>query len=176
VLVDVVRAEAAVVLGHPGPEAVAVDRPFKDLGFDSLTAVELRNRLSSLADLALPTTLVFDHPTIGAVARELDVRLAPPPVAPEDEARRRLAELEAALSALSPDAAAGGVAGELRAGLQRALARLAVAPPGGPGGQGEPGDSGSAAPARGIEDELDAAGAAEVLDLIDREFGEAANP
>jgi acyl carrier protein len=65
---DVVRGEAAAVLGHSGIEAIGSDAGFRALGFDSLTSVELRNRLSRLSGLRLPTTLVFDYPTPHAVA------------------------------------------------------------------------------------------------------------
>ncbi|MBJ6622785.1 acyl carrier protein [Streptomyces sp. DHE17-7] len=56
------------MLGHAGPEAVAPDRPFLEMGFDSLGAVELRNRLKSAAGIPMPATIVFDHPSARALA------------------------------------------------------------------------------------------------------------
>jgi acyl carrier protein len=88
----IARSEAAAVLGLPGPDAVPLERPLRELGLDSLMALELRNRLARRTGLALPATLAFDHPTVAEQVRALlrahgGAEPPPPPSArPREEA------------------------------------------------------------------------------------------
>ncbi|WP_460806068.1 thioester reductase domain-containing protein, partial [Nocardiopsis aegyptia] len=75
IVLDAVRTEVAEVLGHTDPGALASSSPFPELGFDSLTSVELRNRLESATGLRLAPTVVFDHPTPSDLAAYLRTRL-----------------------------------------------------------------------------------------------------
>ncbi|MFD5317156.1 SDR family NAD(P)-dependent oxidoreductase [Streptomyces sp. NPDC127098] len=96
ILLDIVRAETATVLGHPGPAAIQPDQSFQTMGFDSLTSIELRNRLSGALRLRLPAALAFRYPTPEALARSLAEELADTPTAAPPH----------------PDAATGGDAGQ----------------------------------------------------------------
>jgi NAD(P)-dependent dehydrogenase (short-subunit alcohol dehydrogenase family)/acyl carrier protein len=71
VLLELVRTSVATVLAHTSQETIPAEQQFKQLGFDSLTAVELRNRLNTATGLRLPATLTFDYPTPGALVEHL---------------------------------------------------------------------------------------------------------
>ena len=79
VVLDLVRSHIATVLGTVTPEAIAPDKAFQELGFDSLTAVEMRNRLKAATGLALSPTLIFDYPTPNGLASYIRAELAGAP-------------------------------------------------------------------------------------------------
>jgi polyketide synthase 12 len=98
VLLDLVRSHIAIVLGARSPETIDPDWAFQELGFDSLTAVELRNRLKAATGLALPATIIFDYPNSAALAGHMHWELvgaaAESATAAPGEAEKDLADMD----------------------------------------------------------------------------------
>ncbi|OEV13424.1 acyl carrier protein, partial [Streptomyces nanshensis] len=96
-VLEVVRTLAAGVLGQQDLDAVRGERPFRDLGFDSLAVVELRNRLGAATGLSLASTLVYDHPTPDDLATHVLGQLAPEDESGDGGEEARIRELLAAV-------------------------------------------------------------------------------
>ncbi|GKQ40506.1 hypothetical protein ALMP_70300 [Streptomyces sp. A012304] len=162
-LLSFVRAQTAAVLGFAGGRAVPADRGFLELGFDSLTAVEFRNRVNRLTGLSLPPTVLFDHPEPRLLALRLDEEIgagtarpaadgATAPARPDD-----LDGLERWIdTALADDSARDLVLRRLRRILDRAAP---TAPDRAGGADGD------------LTDRLDTADDDEIFDLIDNDLG-----
>ncbi|MEU4382802.1 type I polyketide synthase [Micromonospora echinofusca] len=154
VVLDVVRANIAAVLGHAGADAVDPNRLFTDLGFDSLTAVDLRNRLNGLSGLRLPATLVFDYPTPTALAEKLTSEIAADAAPSTQPLFQGIDTVESLLNSIPLDPAARA---RFTARMQDLLAKasdLAAGP--------------AAEPDR---PDLDSASDDEIFDFISKEFG-----
>jgi len=155
VVLELVRAQVAIVLGHSSPESVPGQQAFKELGFDSLAAVELRTRLGVVTGLSLPTTLVFDHPTPVAVANYLLSEVVDLAEEASAGTAAPINELDRLALALPSIAANDVQRVRLKARLQTLLDRLGDA------------EASSAT----VADDLELASDDEVFNLIDKEFG-----
>ncbi|WP_344261302.1 beta-ketoacyl reductase, partial [Streptomyces sodiiphilus] len=152
-LLDLVRSTVAGVLGYTGPSDVEEDRGLLDLGFDSLTAVELRNQLGKATELRLPVTLLFDYPTSKAIAGYLEEQMAPEAADTVEDVFPELDRLEEDFSRIAADDAARA---RVTARLEGILARL------GPSTSA----TGDAAVSR-----IDSASDDEIFDFIENELG-----
>ncbi|GAB2920327.1 hypothetical protein GCM10027075_20240 [Streptomyces heilongjiangensis] len=164
-LLHLVRGHVATVLGHGSADAVEADRAFTELGFDSLMAVELRNRLGVAAGLQLPATLLFDQPTPRVLARHLrsltaDDDAGAPALAALDQLEAALARLTDAGSD-GDDTGHGRIASRLLALAARWGGEPAAAPA--PTAGQEPGTD--------LQDRIDSAGAEDLFALIDNDLG-----
>ncbi|GHJ16092.1 hypothetical protein TPA0908_40870 [Micromonospora sp. AKA38] len=154
-ILELVRAHAATALGHDSAQAIPPDRAFRELGFDSLTAVELRNRLATATGLPLPATLVFDHPTPTALADHLRVQLWPD----EQAEAPVVAELDRLERALAGPAVDADTRAQLARRLQALVVRLTTPLP--------------AESAAGPDTDLDEVTDDELFELVDNELGSA---
>ena len=156
-LVDLVCGNAATVLGLPNPADINAGRAFQDLGFDSLTAVELRNRLKTATGLTLSPTLIFDYPTPAVLAGHLGAQLATTSASDQPNLMARFTditrELQALLNQSNWDA---GDKSALRARLQNLLSAL------GPEDHLDP---------EGLDADLDAATESQLFAILDEELG-----
>ncbi|RKN08365.1 type I polyketide synthase [Streptomyces radicis] len=159
VVVDLVREHAAAVLGHGGARSFGAERPFRDAGFDSLAAVELRNRLKEATGAALPTTAIFDHPTPAALTAVILGQLLGDEEGRPTPVLGQLERLEKSLLSLDAGEAEGDLGAEVALRLRALLSQW-------DGGSGRNGGSG-AEEDEGIVDTVQSATDDELFHLLD---------
>ncbi|MFD7409814.1 SDR family NAD(P)-dependent oxidoreductase [Streptomyces sp. NPDC059866] len=161
-LLDLVLTDVALVLGHGDPRHLSADQAFRDLGFDSLTAVELRNRINQRTGLKLTATAVFDHPSPHALVDHLLDRLTPTPAETQNTGEPTYEQVMADLARVRNHLAALELTGTQRAALAATFRGLAQ-----PWTNGEP----VAVAADPAPSGLESASADEVLDFVTNSLG-----
>ncbi|WP_188114305.1 SDR family NAD(P)-dependent oxidoreductase, partial [Streptomyces apricus] len=156
-LVRLVNEQVAQVLNYDDPAEIGKDRAFKDLGMDSMTAIDLRNRIGATVGVLLPATLVFDHASPAALARHLRMELFDGGPGTVEGVLADLARLEATMTALPPEEITRT---RLPARLQSLISRLT-----------ESTDATDGTDTAAVADRLQGASAADVLAFIDKELG-----
>uniref|UniRef100_UPI00262D4017 phosphopantetheine-binding protein n=1 Tax=uncultured Streptomyces sp. TaxID=174707 RepID=UPI00262D4017 len=167
-VLETVTDLVATVLKHPDPSDIASDKPFQELGFDSLTGVELRNRLVRSTGLSLPVTVVFDQPSPAALAGHVlsaataEIEKSAAPADPSAAVRAGLAQIETSIGALPQDDAMRSEAATRLHGLLELLSAPAEA-------------RGTAADGPDVHDLIAASSTDEIFDFIDFQLGRVAD-
>ena len=153
IVLELVCTETAAVLGHANSRAIDPQRTFQELGFDSLTAVELRNRLNTITGMRLDATLVFDYPRPAQVASHILEQVSRSGASPESLVDGDIDRLQVRLSTMAPGESEWK---RVTTRLQALLDELRRAP--------------GSADGTAVAERINSASAEEVLDFIDREL------
>ncbi|MFH9299515.1 type I polyketide synthase, partial [Streptomyces sp. NPDC017520] len=155
-ILTLVLTDVATVLGRSDAETIAPERAFQDLGFDSITAVDLRNRIGTATGVKLPATLVFDHPTPAALVAHLRECLVPQAPDPGQALLDELDQVERKLAAVSTGADRSTVSARLRALLSQIEG---------------PDEASAAGPEADASEAIESASIDELFSLIDSQLG-----